>query len=316
MLLILFGTRLRWPIKPKHQALVLWGGWLLTTGVFFSIAGFFHEYYLSIIAAPLAALVAIGVIELWRLGQRHFWLAVILLTLSAGATLAFQFMTAQSFTQNVWWLSAMIALFVVGFVLMFTHQRGPSAIFGFAFVITSMLVTPGVWSALTNLNTSSNQSLPAAYSGGSSGPANRGGLQINQALLSYLEQNTQGMKYLMAVPSSMQGADYVLATGRPVLYLGGIKWPGCSGHADDLSNMVKNGELRFIYWGGGGGGPNGGRSDISSWVTSSCKTIQGFEATTQNAGAPDGTRSGIVSQQNFGLGPGGGDMQMTLYDCG
>ncbi len=119
VLLILFGTRLRWPIKPKHQALVLWGGWLLTTGVFFSIAGFFHEYYLSIMAAPLAALVAIGVIELWRLGQKHFWLAVILLTLSAGATLAFQFMTAQSFTQNVWWLSAMIALFVVGFVLMF-----------------------------------------------------------------------------------------------------------------------------------------------------------------------------------------------------
>jgi len=209
----------------------------------------------------------------------------------------------------------MIALFVIGFVLMFAHQRGLSAIFGFAFVVISMLVTPGIWSALTNFNASSNQSLPAAYSGGSSGPVNRGGLQINQALLSYLEQNTQGTKYLMAVPSSMQGADYVLATGRPVLYLGGFNGQDAVVSAGDLSNMVKKGELRFIYWGGGGGGPNGGRSDISSWVTSSCKTIQGFETTTQNVGAPDGTRAGAVSQQNFGPGP-GGDVQMTLYDCG
>ena len=136
-LIILFGTRLRWPIESKHRALVLWGGWLLTTGVFFSIAGFFHEYYLSIMAAPLAALVAIGLIELWRLGQKHFRLAAILSTLSAGGTLAFQFVTAWSFTQNIWWSSAAIAVFVIGCVLlviaMFAHRHGLSAVFGSCF---------------------------------------------------------------------------------------------------------------------------------------------------------------------------------------
>ena len=221
-----FGARLRLPLESKHQSLVLWVGWLLTTGVFFSVAGFFHEYYLSIMASPLAALVAIGVIELWRLGQKHFWLAAILLTLCGGGTLAFQYMTARSFAQNIWWLSATIALFTIGFVLLvisiFVLNHRLSAILGFAFVTTSMLLTPGIWSALTNLNASSNQSLPAAYGGGSVGPAIRSDLQINQDLLGYLQQNTQGMKYLMAVPSSMQGADYVLATGRPVLYLGGF----------------------------------------------------------------------------------------------
>jgi 4-amino-4-deoxy-L-arabinose transferase-like glycosyltransferase len=321
-LIILLGARLRWPIESKHQALVLWGGWLLTTSVFFSIAGFFHEYYLSIMAAPLAALVAIGVIELWQLSQKHFWLAGTLLTLSAGGTLAFQFMTARSFAQNIWWWSVTIALFAIGFVLMvmaiIARRRGLTAIFGFVLIVTAMLITPGVWSALTNLNVSSNQSLPAAYGGGSVGPVNRGGLQINQTLLSYLEQNTQGMKYLMAVPSSMQGADYVLATGRPVLYLGGFNGQDSVVSVSDLTNMVKNGELRFIYWSDGGGGPNGGRSDISSWVTSSCKAMQGFNTTTQNAGAPDGTRAGANSsgnQQNFAPGP-GGNMQVTLYDCG
>jgi 4-amino-4-deoxy-L-arabinose transferase-like glycosyltransferase len=322
VLIILFGTHLRLPLESKHQALVLWGGWLSTAAVFFSIAGFFHEYYLSIMAAPLAVLVAIGLVELWRLGKKYFWLAALLLTLSVGGTLAFQFFTARSFTQNVWWMPATIALFVVGCAFLIistsTSKRGLNAIFGFALVITPMFITPGIWSALTNSNTSSNQSLPAAYNGNSSRTANRGGLQINQALLSYLEQNTQGMKYLMAVPSSMQGADYVLATGRPVLYLGGFNGQDEVETPQSLAQLVKDGELRFIYWGGEGGGPNGGRSDISSWMTSSCKEVQGFNATAQNDGAPDGTQIGSNNAnnlQNFAPGT-GGNTPMRLYDCG
>ena len=122
----------------------------------------------------------------------------------------------------------------------------------------------------------------------------------------------------MAVPSSMQGADYVLATGRPVLYLGGFNGQDAVETAASLSQLVKNGELRYIYWGGRGGGPAGGQSNISSWVTSSCKAVQGFDTTTQNAGAPDGTRAGLdnpINPQNFAPGP-NGNMQVTLYDCG
>ena len=43
-----------------------------------------------------------------------------------------------------------------------------------------------------------------------------------QALLDHLEQHTQDSIYLMAVLSAMQAGDYVLATGHPVLYLGGF----------------------------------------------------------------------------------------------
>ena len=62
------------------------------------------------------------------------------------------------------------------------------------------------------------QSLPGAYTGQSRGPVDLRGVQVNQQLLNFLQQNTQGMKYLMAVPSAMQGADYVITTGRPVLF--------------------------------------------------------------------------------------------------
>ena len=58
------------------------------------------------------------------------------------------------------------------------------------------------------------------------------------ALLEYLEPPTQDITYLMAVPSSMQGADYVLATGRQVLYLGGFKGDDRIVSPDDLAELV------------------------------------------------------------------------------
>ncbi len=89
-------------------------------------------------------------------------------------------------------------------------------------------------------------------------------MQVNQALLGYLESHTEGAKYLVAVPSSMQGADYVLATGRPVLYLGGFMGQDEVVTPDDLTRMVADGELRYIYWNSDMRfGGRGGESDIT-----------------------------------------------------
>jgi 4-amino-4-deoxy-L-arabinose transferase-like glycosyltransferase len=310
--LLAFRTRLHWPLARYQRATLLWGGWLLTGAVFFSVAGFFHEYYLSMLAPPLAALVAIGAVELWRIGEERLWLAIGLLLLAVGGTLGLQIATAQAFVGHVWWLAIGIVLFVVGAVLLVAVascrlRRIMRA--GFITVITALLITPGIWSALTTMNSSANQSLPSAYSGQPSGPANGGDVRVNWALLDYLEANTRDTKYLIAVPSSMQGSDYVLATGRPVLYLGGFMGRDQVTTGDDLARMVAAGELRYIYWNKGGGNGFGGggdsQSSISAWVTSSCMAIEDFDTVTQNAGAPDGT-SGVG---------GPGDMQVTLYYC-
>ena len=50
-----------------RAALLLWGGWLLVTGVTFSyMAGTVHPYYSVALAPAIAALVAIGGREMWR----------------------------------------------------------------------------------------------------------------------------------------------------------------------------------------------------------------------------------------------------------
>ena len=318
MILLAAGSRWRRPFTQKHQALVLWGLWLLTCLIFFSIAGFFHEYYLSMLGAPLAALVAIALVKLWNLAKEKPLLAASVFVVSAIGTIAFQMYTAYNFMENIWWLPAVIVLITTGIAaLIFAIRRkfNLHLTTGFTLMTTAILMTPAIWSVYTVLSASQNQSLPAAYSGGAIGPVEQRGMQLNQSLLDYLQANTQNMKYLMAVPSAMQGADYILATGRPVLYMGGFNGQDQVVTSEDLAQMVSEGELRYVYWSAEGRGPGGTNAEISSWVTFSCTTVPGFDTSTQNAGAPDGT----TSRQNNSFSPNKDGpfrgMQVTLYDC-
>jgi 4-amino-4-deoxy-L-arabinose transferase-like glycosyltransferase len=126
-----------------------------------------------------------------------------------------------------------------------------------------------------------------------------GGTESSQSgLLTYLQENTTDIKYLVAVNNAMTGAPYVLATGRPVLYMGGFSGSDNVVDADGLAELVANGELRYVLEGGGGGG--GGNSDISTWLEENCSVVD----TSQYS-------SGETSRGMGGMGGGG-----TLYQCG
>jgi len=297
-------------VGREHQALALWGGWALTAAVFFSCAEFFHEYYLVMLAPPLAALLGIGFASLWRMQKTRPALAASLAAIAAGLTLTVQFFTASHYSDNLTWLAAPGALCGLGIVLLLATaqpalQRG--RIYAYGCATAALLLIPLVWSALSALHSSPNQSLPAAYAGDtSSGPPNRGGLQVNQKLLDLLNTDTQDVEYLLAAPSSMQGADYVLATGRPVLYIGGFLGSDPIVDAAGLAQMVANGELRYMYW----DTSNRSRNDISRWVQSACTLMPGFAARVRNGGAPDGT--GFAAFMPGSL----GELNMDLYRCG
>ena len=317
-LLLLLRARPRWPPAPRHQALALWGGWLLAGGTFFSVAGFFHEYYLSMLGAPVAALSGIAVAELWDLRRTRWWLALAGLLAAAAGTLALQLTTLPAFVTRVPWLPAMIGLALAGAVLSAwargSHLRLARA--GFACLAAALLVTPAIWSWQTALNPSLNQSLPSAYDGQATAPDALVGLEVDQELLSYLEAHDGQARYLMAMPSAMQGSDYAIATGRPVLYLGGFMGQDQVETADNLAQMVARGELRFIYWNSqqaGFGGRGGGQSDVSAYVASACTPVEGFDTITRNMGAPRGTSRETGASQ--GAGQAMGSMQITLYDC-
>lgn len=204
-------------------------------------------------------------------------------------------------------LAVIIALF--GMVLMIAPAENrllkPA---GAAFVTLSIFITPAIWSVYTALNPGRNLSLPAAYSGSESSPTNKGNVSVNQTLLDFLEANTQDVVYLVVVPTSMQGSDFVLASGRPVLYASGFKGNDEVVTAGALAQMAANGEIRYLYWSPRG---NGSISEISNWVSSACVPVEGFDIVTRNSGAPDGTsmNTGLPSSTSPG------NQSITLYDC-
>lgn len=57
--------------NPGQRSLVFWGMWLLVAGGFFSFAGFFHAYYLCMLAPPIAVLSGVGLVELFRFFAKH-----------------------------------------------------------------------------------------------------------------------------------------------------------------------------------------------------------------------------------------------------
>jgi 4-amino-4-deoxy-L-arabinose transferase-like glycosyltransferase len=266
--------------------------------------------------------VGIGIITLWRLFQKHTAWGISLLAAAAAATVWFQFATARLVDASLWWFPLVIILSGVGVgLLIISLANRPSllSVAGFGAVVAALFITPGIWSGLTMLTANQNQSLPAAYAGRDPGPLNRGGLQVNQSLIDFLNRNTTSDSYLMAVPSSMQGTDYVLRTGRPVLYLGGFMGQDKVETGDSLAKLVAAGQLRYIYWdarvrGGFVFGGSGLQTDISKWITANCTIVTGFDTLTQNSGAPDGTSSAAIT---LPITPGqfGGGLRVSLYDC-
>jgi 4-amino-4-deoxy-L-arabinose transferase-like glycosyltransferase len=333
ILIMAMGASMSWwqPQTNLHRGLILWGGWLLTCAVFFSIAGFFHQYYLAMLGPPLAAIVAMGVMFLWHLRTTHPIRAALLVLAAVGVTLAFQVYAVSMYQSLSWWIAVPVALGVLGLGLLVlslwrTWRVLPCV--SFALVTVAILVVPTVWSGFTTAYADTSGAMTQAYAGnrgrfdlrrGGPNPANQpqpgddamdsGGMEqrVNQALLSYLQANTQDVKYLMVVASSGEGAGYVLATGRPVLYAGGFSGGDPVIDGDDLAALVANGDVRYVLWGGRGGG-RGGNSSITSYVQSACTVV-----TDASLGIAASAERRTTEQPGFAPGRGG---QSTLYRCG
>jgi 4-amino-4-deoxy-L-arabinose transferase-like glycosyltransferase len=92
---------------PWRAALLLWGGWLLVTGLVFSyMAGIFHAYYTVALAPAIAALVAIGGRLLWQRRAR-IW-ARLVLALAVGWTAVWTFLLLGRNVDFVPWLREIV----------------------------------------------------------------------------------------------------------------------------------------------------------------------------------------------------------------
>ncbi len=154
------------PLAAEHQAVILWGGWLLIGLVFFSVANFFHDYYLIMLAAPLAAVIGSGVAVWWRKREQGWvqWT----LALAAAGTLAFQWWLARQYGQDAWWLRLAAIGLASGLIALLMGRwwlRQMAFVAAYAFLVVAMLITPLAWSVLTVAKQNPDVALPGAYGG-------------------------------------------------------------------------------------------------------------------------------------------------------
>ncbi|OIK11811.1 glycosyltransferase family 39 protein [Bacillus sp. MUM 13] len=151
-------------VTRQHKFALFWLAWLIPMMVFFSIAGFFHQYYLSMMAPSIAALTGIGWTVLWKLFRENEGMGRWLLPGGILASLLFEGLIVYQNKESVslgWVFAAIVAgllLFVT--LAVFRGHKRYSRCLALASIF-SLLAIPAYWTWIT-INKAGNAMIPSA----------------------------------------------------------------------------------------------------------------------------------------------------------
>lgn len=249
-----------------RAALLLWGGWLVVTALVFSMmSGIVHPYYAVALVPGIAATAAIAGVELWR-GRSHPPARYVLAGMVA-VTGVWTFILLDRFPD---WLPALRwAVLVLTVAVATAVAIGVRArALGVAAVVTALLGS-ATFTVATAAETHAG-SIP--LSGPVSGGMDMGGPSVSDDLAALLADTDT--KWAAATTGGTQAADLELASGRPVIAIGGWSGGDPAPTLAEFQQYVENGEISYYL---GGGMRMGGSSDIDQWVSDNfeSQTIDG-----------------------------------------
>ncbi len=263
-----------------RAALILWGGWLVVTAVVFSFAnGIVHPYYTVALAPAIGASIGIGATLLWR--KRSDIRAA---TALSGAVLVTAILAAVLLSRDsVWmpWLRATVAVGGVGaaaLLLVAGRLPRPVARSVAALAVAACLAAPAVYSVATAAagHSGAIPSVgPARHGfGGFTGP---GGLLDSPApgpaLAATLSADAHDYTWVAAVVGSNNAAGYQLASGAPIMAVGGFNGTDPSPTLEEFQSYVADRQIHYFirgkmmigHWGGTATGSRES-ADIAEWV--------------------------------------------------
>ncbi|MBI4942588.1 MAG: glycosyltransferase family 39 protein [Actinobacteria bacterium] len=137
-----------------RAAFLLWGGWLLVTGLIFSyMNGIFHAYYTVALAPAVGALVGMGAAVLWKVRRTAFGALAMAVTVAASSVWSYVLLSRSS--DFVPWLRvAVVAAGLVAAVLLAAGalgvRLGEKALLGAAGLgLVAALAGPAAYSVQT-----------------------------------------------------------------------------------------------------------------------------------------------------------------------
>jgi 4-amino-4-deoxy-L-arabinose transferase-like glycosyltransferase len=257
--LALFGLVAVWsreqpllPLSPRRQGVVLWAAWAASGAVIFSAAGgIFHGYYLAVMAPALAALAGLGGIALLRWRNAGGWRSL-LLPVALLATAVWQYSIGSAFpgaTERPWWpwlVFLLAAGTAMALIALLPRRLAP---LGFGVAVAALLVMPAAW-ALSTVVLSARVEFPTAgvwQATAAEDPAiRRARARQIEALLAFLREQHHGGRFIVATPDARRAAPLIIASGEPVMAMGGYMGGDAILTPATLADMAARGELRFV----------------------------------------------------------------------
>lgn len=238
---------------PVRAALVLWGGWLAVTAVVFSFMnGIVHPYYTVALAPAIAAGIGIGATLLWR-NRTDIRAATAL----AGTVVVTAVLAAQLLSRTADWLPWLRAAVAVGGVgaaalILVAARLGPiTARIVAGVAVASCLAAPAAYSVAT-------AALPHSGAIPSVGPARGAGFDFGgllssptprSELIRVLAADADRFRWAAAVVGSNNAAGYQLATGAPVMAVGGFNGTDPSPTLEEFVRAVDEGRIHYFIQG-------------------------------------------------------------------
>ncbi|HEV7964956.1 MAG TPA: glycosyltransferase family 39 protein [Actinoplanes sp.] len=286
-----------------RAAIILWGGWLLVTGVTFSyMSGTIHPYYTIALAPAIAALVAIGGRVLWLYRGALWARATLAALVLASAAWGFVLLGRTDWLPMLRWAALAIGVVAALALLVPAIRLGKLTVVAVLAAVLATGAGSAAWATATAGQTHSGSipsSGPAAAatmgaggmgggpggtmgtppgrtgstssSSGTSSAAGRtgggmGGESTSTELTALLKASTT--KWSAAISGATSAANLELASGTSVIALGGWNGGDPSPTLAQFKADVAAGQIHYYISGGGmgGGGGAGGSSTASSQI--------------------------------------------------
>lgn len=292
-----------------RASMLLWGGWLLVTGLVFSfMQGIFHAYYTVALAPAAGALVGIGAVALWR--RREHPAAAATLALSLAVTSAWSYVLLHRSADFVPWLAP--AVLVAGLLLALAlaavtllPARAVAAIAGLALVVSLAGPTAYAVQTASQPHTGSIPTAGPAVAGAMGRPGGAGGFRgampggtpggttggfpggagptgggaggllegstPSAEMVALLTADADSYTWVAAAVGSNSASGYQLATGLPVMAIGGFNGSDPSPTLAQFVEYVAQGRVHYFVAGGGFGGMpadsgSSASAEIAAWV--------------------------------------------------
>jgi 4-amino-4-deoxy-L-arabinose transferase-like glycosyltransferase len=223
-----------------RTALALWGGWLVVTAAVFSFMnGIIHSYYTVALAPAIAAIIGIAAAELWE--RRHEPVAAAVLSGSVAVSALQCYVLINAFSTPVALLVLMTGLIAAVGLILSLRWAIPVA-------LVAALLGPTTYSFAT-VTTPHTGAIPVA------GPANRrmgmgGGLldatTPDAEVVTLLRSDAERYRWAAAAVGSNNAAGLQLASGLPVMALGGFNGTDPSPTLEEFQQKVRSGQIHYF----------------------------------------------------------------------